>query len=124
MATLLSILLTSIPPSGHSQGNGLAFVSLSIGMCPDLGKKISLFAALAPAVYAGPLTTGFPFTALNKMEWKTWKRFFGVLDFIPIMRWSYDYVPARMFVSLERVFRCELSLAERCSHSLCQSAVG
>lgn len=85
---------------GHSQGNGLAFVSLSLGMCPDLGKKLSLFAALAPAVYAGPLTTGFPFTLLNKMEWKMWKRVFGVLDFIPIMRWSYDHVPARIFASL------------------------
>ncbi len=97
---------------GHSQGNGLAFVSLSLGMCPDLGKKLSLFAALAPAVYAGPLTTGFPFTLLNKMEWKMWKRVFGVLDFIPIMRWSYDHVPARIFVSrtgnvsLRRVAEC------------------
>ncbi len=85
---------------GHSQGNGLAFVSLSLGMCPDLGKRLSLFVALAPAVYAGPLTSGFPFTLLNKMEWKTWKRFFGVLDFIPIMRWSYDYAPPKLFATL------------------------
>jgi len=85
---------------GHSQGNGLAFISLSLGMCPDLGRKLSLFVALAPAVYAGPLTSGFPFTMLNKMEWKTWKRVFGVLDFIPIMRWSYDYAPAKLFASL------------------------
>ncbi|OCF58990.1 lipid particle protein [Kwoniella mangroviensis CBS 10435] len=85
---------------GHSQGNGLAFISLSLGMCPSLGKKLSVFIALAPAVYAGPLTHGFPFTALNKMEWSTWKRFFGVLDFIPLMRWAYDYAPARLFASL------------------------
>ncbi|WVR04487.1 hypothetical protein IAU60_001491 [Kwoniella sp. DSM 27419] len=85
---------------GHSQGNGLAFISLSLGMCPSLGKKMSCFIALAPAVYAGPLTTGFPFTALNKMEWSTWKRFFGVLDFIPLMRWAYDYAPAKMFAAL------------------------
>ncbi|WVQ82841.1 hypothetical protein IAT38_004974 [Cryptococcus sp. DSM 104549] len=85
---------------GHSQGNGLAFISLSLGMCPSLGKKLSVFIALAPAVYAGPLTTGFPFTALNKMEWSRWKRFFGVLDFIPLMRWAYDYAPARLFAAL------------------------
>ncbi|WWD07856.1 hypothetical protein V865_005963 [Kwoniella europaea PYCC6329] len=85
---------------GHSQGNGLAFISLSLGMCPSLGKKLSVFIALAPAVYAGPLTHGFPFTALNKMEWSTWKRFFGVLDFIPLMRWAYDYAPARLFATL------------------------
>lgn len=84
---------------GHSQGNGLAFISLSLGMCPNLGKKLSVFIALAPAVYAGPLTTGFPFTALNRLEWSTWKRLFGVLDFIPLMRWSYDYAPAKLFVS-------------------------
>ncbi|KAK8844816.1 hypothetical protein IAR55_006666 [Kwoniella newhampshirensis] len=85
---------------GHSQGNGLAFISLSLGMCPSLGKKLSVFIALAPAVYAGPLTTGFPFTALNKMEWSKWKRFFGVLDFIPLMRWAYDYCPAKIFAAL------------------------
>ncbi|OWT37789.1 lipid particle protein [Cryptococcus neoformans var. grubii Br795] len=85
---------------GHSQGNGLAFISLSLGMCPSLGSKLSVFIALAPAVYAGTLTTGFPFTTLNKMDWPTWKRFFGVLDFIPLMRWAYDYAPPRMFASL------------------------
>ena len=67
-------------------------------MCPNLGKKLSCFIALAPAVYAGPLTTGFPFTALNRLEWGTWKRFFGVLDFIPLMRWAYDWAPAKLFV--------------------------
>ncbi|KIR35586.1 lipid particle protein [Cryptococcus deuterogattii MMRL2647] len=85
---------------GHSQGNGLAFISLSLGMCPSLGSKLSVFIALAPAVYAGTLTTGFPFTTLNKMDWPTWKRFFGVLDFIPLMRWAYDYAPPSMFASL------------------------
>jgi hypothetical protein len=84
---------------GHSQGNGLAFISLSQSMVPSLGKKLSVFIALAPAVYAGPLTTGFPFTALNRIEWSTWKRFFGVLDFIPLMRWAYNYCPAKIFVS-------------------------
>lgn len=85
---------------GHSQGNGLAFISLSQSMVPSLGKKLSVFIALAPAVYAGPLTTGFPFTALNRIEWSTWKRFFGVLDFIPLMRWAYNYCPAKIFAML------------------------
>ncbi|ODN74232.1 hypothetical protein L202_07677 [Cryptococcus amylolentus CBS 6039] len=85
---------------GHSQGNGLAFISLSLGMCPSLGNKLSVFIALAPAVYAGSLTTGFPFTVLNKVEWPKWKRFFGVLDFIPLMRWAYDYAPAKLFATL------------------------
>lgn len=85
---------------GHSQGNGLAFISLSLGMCPSLGKRLSLFVALAPAVYAGPLTTGFPFAQLGKIEWNTWKKLFGVLDFIPLMRYSYNYAPAKLFATM------------------------
>lgn len=71
---------------GHSQGNGTMFISLSRSMVPELGRKMSYFGALAPAVFAGPLTSCFPFTALRTMQWKTWKRFFGVLDFIPLMK--------------------------------------
>ncbi|GAA5844173.1 hypothetical protein JCM11251_002458, partial [Rhodosporidiobolus azoricus] len=82
---------------GHSQGNATMFCSLAQGMVPELGEKLSLFIALAPAVYAGPLTTGFPFGALKSMKWKTWRRWFGVLDFIPLMRISYNWVPSRPF---------------------------
>jgi len=87
---------------GHSQGNGLAFISLSLGMCPDLGRKMSCFVALAPAVYAGPLTQGFPFTHLGKIEWPLWKKLFGVLDFIPLMRYAADsnLIPAKVFATL------------------------
>jgi len=85
---------------GHSQGNGLAFLSLSQGFCPGLGERLSCFIALAPAVYAGPLTTGFPFTTLNKMDWNHWKRVFGVLDFIPVMTWAYNYAPASIFSTM------------------------
>lgn len=87
---------------GHSQGNGLTFISLSLGMCPDLGRKMSLFVALAPAVYAGPLTQGFPFAQLGKIEWPLWKKLFGVLDFIPLMRYAADsnLIPAKVFATL------------------------
>ncbi|CDZ98439.1 Triglyceride lipase-cholesterol esterase [Phaffia rhodozyma] len=85
---------------GHSQGNGTAFTSLSLGICPELGPKLSVFIALAPAVFAGPLTHGFPFTTLGRMDWKSWRRFFGVLDFIPIMTWAYDYAPQSVFAFL------------------------
>lgn len=85
---------------GHSQGNGTAFISLSQGMVPELGDKLTYFGALAPAVFAGPLTSCFPFTTLRTMEWQTWKRFFGVLDFIPLMKISYDYTPAYPYALL------------------------
>lgn len=40
---------------GHSQGTAQTFLALSKSCHPDLGKKISSFVALAPAVYAGSL---------------------------------------------------------------------
>ena len=73
---------------GHSQGNATMFCTLARGMFPQIGESLSLFIALAPAVYAGPLTTGFPFGLIKNMEWSTWKRVFGVLDFIPMMRYA------------------------------------
>ncbi|KAH8115772.1 alpha/beta-hydrolase [Phellopilus nigrolimitatus] len=85
---------------GHSQGNGLAFLSLSEGMRSEVGAKLSCFIALAPAVYAGPLTHGFPFTTLRHIGWNRWRMLFGVLDFIPLMRYSYDWVPAMLFASV------------------------
>ena len=39
----------------HSQGTTETFVALAKEQRPDLGDKISVFCALAPAVYAGPL---------------------------------------------------------------------
>lgn len=42
---------------GHSQGNGIAFLSLSLGHRPELGEKLSVFIALAPAVFAGMHST-------------------------------------------------------------------
>jgi len=76
------------------------FISLSQGMVPELGNKLTYFGALAPAVFAGPLTSCFPFTSLRSMDWPTWKRFFGVLDFIPLMKISYDWTPAYPYALL------------------------
>lgn len=69
-------------------------------MLPSLGESLSVFIALAPAVYSGPLTHGFPFTAIKHMDWKRWKRIFGVLDFIPIMTISYNWTPSLPFALL------------------------
>ncbi|KDQ65123.1 hypothetical protein JAAARDRAFT_168018 [Jaapia argillacea MUCL 33604] len=85
---------------GHSQGNGLAFLTLSQDLRPDIGDKLSCFIALAPAVYAGPLTNGFPFNLLGRVDWNSWQQIFGIHDFIPVMRYSYDWVPARPFAAV------------------------
>lgn len=78
-----SLFLNRIAPIqiafiGHSQGNGLAFLSLSVGMRPEIGSRLSCFIALAPVVYAGPLTHGFPFSVLSRLDWRTWRILFGV----------------------------------------------
>ena len=39
----------------HSQGTTQTLVALAKEQRPDIGEKISVFCALAPAVYAGPL---------------------------------------------------------------------
>lgn len=66
-------------------------------MLPSLGASLSSFTALAPAVYAGPLTNGLLFSSIKSLDWRSWKRIFGVLDFIPIMRWAYNWVPGYPF---------------------------
>ena len=85
---------------GHSQGNSIGFMTLSLGYQPQLAKHVSSFIALAPAVYAGPLTTGFPFTLINRLNWNRWRFLFGELDFIPLMTWSFNYTPKRAFALL------------------------
>ena len=79
---------------GHSQGSASAFVALSRGIDPGLGNKISAFIALAPAVYTGPLLTGFPFNFLRTLDRKRWARYFGDLEFLPQMDPFMQYAPA------------------------------
>ncbi|WFC93531.1 hypothetical protein MBRA1_000151 [Malassezia brasiliensis] len=74
---------------GHSQGNATAFIALSRWFAPELGTKLSYFAALAPAAFAGPLTKCFPLSYMCKLDWPTWRRLFGVLDFIPLMKCTF-----------------------------------
>ncbi|KAI8450600.1 triacylglycerol lipase [Phakopsora pachyrhizi] len=82
---------------GHSQGNATMFCSLAKGMIPSIGSKISCFIALAPAVYSGPLTQGFPFGLLKSMRWRSWRRVFGILQFLPIMSWCVEWLPSSVF---------------------------
>lgn len=85
---------------GHSQGNALAFMALSKWYHPELGDKISYFAALAPAVFIGPLAKQFPLKYLSKLDWKWWRLIFGTLDFVPLMKFSYDWTPATPYAAL------------------------
>lgn len=85
---------------GHSQGNAIAFLALSKWGMPELGEKLSYFCALAPAVFIGPLGDRFPLNYLRKLDWNWWHRIFGVLDFTPLMKFSYDWTPAIPYAAL------------------------
>ncbi|SHO75825.1 Similar to S.cerevisiae protein YEH2 (Steryl ester hydrolase) [Malassezia sympodialis ATCC 42132] len=85
---------------GHSQGNAIAFIALSKWGVPELGEKLSYFCALAPAVFIGPLGRRFPLKYLSKLDWAWWQRVFGVLDFTPLMKFSYDWTPATPYAAL------------------------
>ncbi|KAG8957210.1 hypothetical protein FRC03_010370 [Tulasnella sp. 419] len=78
----------------HSQSAGATLIAMSKGMRPEIGDKLSTFIALAPAVYAGPLTDGWLFRTLGRLNWTWWCRIFGVLDFIPTMTLAYKYLPS------------------------------
>lgn len=85
---------------GHSQGNATAFMALSRWYRPDYGTKLSYFCALAPAMFVGPLGRRFPLVHLSRLDWPAWRRLFGVMDFVPLMKLSYDWTPATPYAAL------------------------
>ncbi|KAK9461399.1 Alpha/Beta hydrolase protein [Lipomyces oligophaga] len=69
----------------HSQGTTQTFLALSRSHTPDFGKKISVFCALAPAVYAGPLVDRRFFKFIRYIPSWMYRICFGVHAFIPSM---------------------------------------
>lgn len=83
---------------GHSQGSGSMYLALSPGICPELGRRLSCFVALAPSVYAGPVLRKFPFSLLRTFRGrKWWSLVFGVKEFIPAIGIFQRYLPAYLF---------------------------
>ncbi|KAJ3116862.1 Cytoplasmic GTPase/eEF2-like protein (ribosomal biogenesis) [Physocladia obscura] len=68
---------------GHSQGNAQMFLALSLN--PLLNEKLSVFIALAPAVYIGPLLDAFPLDLLINLDEWWFRAIFGVNQFLPAM---------------------------------------
>ncbi|KAA8915013.1 Alpha/Beta hydrolase protein [Sphaerosporella brunnea] len=89
----------------HSQGTTQTFVALAKQQRPDLGDKISVFCALAPAVYAGPLINKFYFKFMKLIPPWAFRIIFGIHSFIPFMMTMHSVVPARLYGQLGyRVF--------------------
>lgn len=102
------ISLTSFPKVGlvaHSQGTTLTFLALAKQQLPSLGEKISIFCALAPAVYAGPLIDRAYFKFMRIVSPRGFRLVFGIHSFIPFMMFMQKYTPRKLYGSLGyRVF--------------------
>lgn len=69
----------------HSQGTTQTLVALAKDQRPELGEHISVFCALAPAAYAGPLLEKFYFRFMRTISPSTFHLVFGIHAFIPFM---------------------------------------
>ena len=99
---------TGFPKLGlvcHSQGTTQTFVALAKEQRPDLGSKISVFCALAPAVYAGPLIGKMYFKFMRIISPGMFRVFFGIHSFIPFMMKMHGLLPGILYGALGyRVF--------------------
>ncbi|KGQ07640.1 Sterol esterase 2 [Beauveria bassiana D1-5] len=81
----------------HSQGTAQTFVALAKEQRPELGDKISVFCALAPAVYAGPLIENTYFRFVRLLSPTMFRCVFGIHGFIPFMMQMHGLVPPRLY---------------------------
>ncbi len=81
----------------HSQGTTQTFVALAKEQRPDLGDKISVFCALAPAVYAGPLIDKMYFKFMQVISPSMFRMFFGIHAFIPLMMTMHRTLPGKLY---------------------------
>ena len=108
----------------HSQGTTETFVALAKDQRPDLGSKISVFCALAPAVYAGPLIGKMYFKFMRIISPSMFRMVFGIHAFIPFMMAMHRLLPGKIYGALGyRVFsflfnwtddRWDQGLRDRC----------
>ena len=81
----------------HSQGTTETFVVLAKEQRPELGDKISVICALAPAVYAGPLIGKMYFKFMHAISPAMFRVFFGVHSFIPLMMTMHRVLPGKLY---------------------------
>lgn len=81
----------------HSQGTTETFVGLAKEHRPELGARISVFCALAPAAYAGPLVHNPYFRFMSGLSPETFRVVFGIHSFIPIMMTARRIMHPRLY---------------------------
>ena len=84
----------------HSQGTTQTLVALAKEQRPEIGEKLSVFCALAPAAYAGSLMERKHLRFITNLSSRMFTLFFGIHAFIPIMMTMHDIIPARLFGNL------------------------
>ncbi|KAK5691635.1 hypothetical protein LTR97_011632 [Elasticomyces elasticus] len=81
----------------HSQGTTQTFVALAKEQRPEIGERISVFCALAPAAYAGPLIGKIYFKFMQMVGPGLFRLIFGIHAFIPLMMHAHHILPAKFY---------------------------
>lgn len=81
----------------HSQGTTQTLVALAKEQRPDLGEKLTVFCALAPAAYAGPLIGKAYFKFMRVISPALFRMIFGIHAFIPFMMTMHSLIPGHLF---------------------------
>ncbi|KAK4111955.1 alpha/beta-hydrolase [Canariomyces notabilis] len=81
----------------HSQGTTQALVALAKEQRPDLGEKLTVFCALAPAAYAGPLIGKMYFKFMRVITPALFRLMFGIHAFIPFMMAMHATLHPRLY---------------------------
>lgn len=81
----------------HSQGTTQTLVALAKEQRPDIGEKISVFCALAPAVYAGPLIDKIYLKIMRVISPTLFRFIFGIHSFIPLMMEAHATLPGNIY---------------------------
>lgn len=81
----------------HSQGTTQSLVALAKEQRPDLGEKLTVFCALAPAAYAGPLIGKMYFKFMRVITPAMFRMMFGIHAFIPLMMAMHRILHPRVY---------------------------
>lgn len=81
----------------HSQGTTQTLVALAKEQRPEIGEKISVFCALAPAAYAGPLIGKMYFKFMRVISPAMFRVMFGIHAFIPFMMTMHSLLPPHFY---------------------------
>ncbi|EOA86433.1 hypothetical protein ACJQWK_06186 [Exserohilum turcicum] len=89
----------------HSQGTTQTLVALAKEQRPEIGDKISVFCALAPAAYAGRLIEKAQFKFMQVISPNMFRAVFGIHAFIPLMMTMHRLLPGKLYGAMGyRVF--------------------